>query len=183
MNWSKTFIGFLSATAAFGEKVYPIGNMLKPRSTPADSIFNISMLMLAVCAGIFVAVADLLAFTIVRFRRRGMHDRREPVQIYGSNRIEIAWTVIPVLIVLAAPGMATARTAVEDQPPRREDRNSALSWSWPGRRPALALGILPPRKPGKQKMIVLCADANGKDSDAEENRGRHSGHHGKRALL
>jgi cytochrome c oxidase subunit II len=114
MNCSKSFIGFLLATAAFGNKVYPVANMFKPRSTAADSIFNISMLMLAVCAGIFVVVTGLLAFTIVRFRSRRMDDPREPVQIYGSNRIEVAWTVIPVLIVLAL-GMATARAVVEVQ--------------------------------------------------------------------
>jgi cytochrome c oxidase subunit II len=114
MNFSKSFIGFLFATAAFGQKVYPVGNMFKPQSTAADSIFNISMLMLAVCAGIFIVVAGLLAFSVVRFRRRKMDDGREPVQVYGSNRIEIAWTVIPVLIVLAL-GMATARAVVEVQ--------------------------------------------------------------------
>jgi cytochrome c oxidase subunit 2 len=91
--------------------------MFKPRATPADSAFNVSILMLAICTGIFVVVAGLLTFTIVRFRRHRMDDGREPAQVYGSNRIEIAWIVIPVLIVVTL-GMATARAVVEVQKKR-----------------------------------------------------------------
>jgi len=106
----------LFTTAAFapGQSVYPIANMFKPEATPADSIYNISMLMLAICAAIFLVVGGLLLFTIVRFRSRKTDNSREPVQVYGSNRIEIAWTVIPVLIVIVL-SMATARAVVEVQ--------------------------------------------------------------------
>ncbi len=51
-----------------------------------------------------------------RFRRRRDHDsRQEPPQIYGSNQIEGAWTVIPILIVFVIAGVS-ARTVwgVED---------------------------------------------------------------------
>jgi cytochrome c oxidase subunit II len=58
-------------------------------------------------------VAGLLTFTIVRFRRKG-DDQREPAQVYGSNRIEIAWTVLPILIVVVLT-MATARVVVAIQ--------------------------------------------------------------------
>ena len=42
-------------------------------------------------------------------------DGREPAQIYGSNQVELAWTVIPMLIVVVL-FLATARVihAVED---------------------------------------------------------------------
>src|SRR6266700_400222 len=108
--------GLLFATAAFafGQSVHPVANMFKPQATPADSVYNVSMLMLAICAAIFVIVGGLLTFTIVRFRRRKMDDAHEPLQVYGSNRIEIAWTVIPVLIVVVLT-MATARAVVEVQ--------------------------------------------------------------------
>lgn len=143
MNCSSRFVGFLLATVVYGQNVYPVGNMFKPRSTAADSIFSISMLMLAVCAGIFVVVAGLLAFAIVRFRRRNTDDPREPVQIYGSNRIEIAWTVIPVLIVLAL-GMATARAVVEVQGKRmpQDALNVTVvghQWWWEFRYPELGI--------------------------------------------
>jgi cytochrome c oxidase subunit 2 len=114
MNSSARLACLLFATAALalGQNVYPVANMFKPEATPADSIYNVSMLMLAICTAIFLVVGGLLAFTIVRFRRRKADNSREPAQIYGSNRIEIAWTVIPVLIVIVL-SMATARAVVE----------------------------------------------------------------------
>ncbi len=101
------------AVVAFGQTVHPVGNIFDPQATPAASIYRLSMLVLAVCAAIFLVVAGLLTFTIVRFRRKG-DDRREPAQVYGSNRIEIAWTVLPILIVIVLT-MATARVVIAIQ--------------------------------------------------------------------
>jgi cytochrome c oxidase subunit 2 len=66
-------------------------------------------------AAVFLVVAGLLLYSVVRFRRASDDDNREPAQIYGSNRMELAWTVIPVLIVVVL-FLATARVihAVQD---------------------------------------------------------------------
>src|SRR5229473_4349053 len=89
-------------------------NIFAPVSTPANSIFGLSIFVLAVTAAIFVVVFSLLVYTVVNFRKRATDDGREPPQIYGSNQVEIAWTVIPVLIVLAL-FMATARVIASVQ--------------------------------------------------------------------
>jgi len=83
-------------------------NIFAPASTPANTIFGLSVFVLAVTATIFVVVFSLLAYAVVRFRKRTDDDGREPPQVYGSNQVELAWTVIPVLIVVAL-FMATAR--------------------------------------------------------------------------
>jgi cytochrome c oxidase subunit 2 len=57
---------------------------------------------------IFTVVFSLLVYAVVRFRKRRNDDGLEPPQVYGSNQVELAWTVIPVLIVLTL-FMATAR--------------------------------------------------------------------------
>jgi cytochrome c oxidase subunit 2 len=117
--------------------------MFKPQATPADSAYNVSMLMLAICATIFLVVGGLLAFTVVRFRRRKMDDGREPAQVYGSNRIEIAWIVIPVLIVIVL-SMATARAVVEVQNKRMPANALKVTvvghqWWWEIRYPDLGI--------------------------------------------
>jgi cytochrome c oxidase subunit 2 len=91
-----------------------IPSIFKPESTPADSIYGLSLMVLAITGLIFVIVFGLLAYVITRFRRR-TNDGPEPPQVYGSNQIEIAWTVIPVLVVLVL-FMATARVihAIQD---------------------------------------------------------------------
>jgi cytochrome c oxidase subunit 2 len=76
-------------------------NIFAPVSTPAESIFGLSMFVLATVAMIFVLVFALLVYVAIRFRNKSRDDRREPAQVYGSTQVELAWTVIPVLIVIA----------------------------------------------------------------------------------
>jgi cytochrome c oxidase subunit II len=92
-------------------------NIFRPASTPADSIFHLSLLVLSVTGLIFLVVFSLIVYAIVKFRRHGGEDGREPPQVYGSNQVEIAWTVIPVLIVVVL-FLATARVihSVQDAP-------------------------------------------------------------------
>ena len=95
-------------------------NIFAPASTPAKSIFGLSLLVLAVTGAIFLIVFSLLLYSVVKFRRRKSDDGREPPQVYGSNQVELAWTVIPVLIVLAL-FMATARVIASVQGIARSD--------------------------------------------------------------
>src|SRR6266850_1535578 len=92
-------------------------NIFAPASTPAQSIFDLSIFTLLTVGAIFIAVFALLAYAVVRFRNKRSDDRSEPAQIYGSNQVELAWTVIPVLIVIAL-SLATARViaSIQDAP-------------------------------------------------------------------
>jgi cytochrome c oxidase subunit 2 len=89
-------------------------NIFAPASTPAHSIYELSLLVLGITASIFAVVFCLLPYAVVKFRKKTRDDGREPPQVYGSNQVEIAWTVIPVLIVLAL-FMATARVIASIQ--------------------------------------------------------------------
>jgi cytochrome c oxidase subunit II len=95
-------------------------NIFAPASTPAKSIFGLSTFVLAVTASIFAVVFTLLAYCVVKFRKRINDDGREPPQVYGSNQVELAWTVIPVLIVVAL-FMATVRVIADVQKASRPD--------------------------------------------------------------
>jgi cytochrome c oxidase subunit II len=75
-------------------------NIFDPAATPARSIFSLSMLVLSVTLAIFLTVAGLLIYALIRFRHRPSDSAEEPAQIYGSNQIELSWTVIPILIVV-----------------------------------------------------------------------------------
>ena len=48
-----------------------VTNIFKPLSTPAQAIYEVSLLVLAICAGIFLVVAGLLIYTLFRFRHPG----------------------------------------------------------------------------------------------------------------
>src|ERR1700693_3730991 len=83
-------------------------NIFAPVSTPAHSIMGLSLFVLAVTAGIFATVFSLLLYCVSKFGKPAEDDGREPPQGYGSNQVELAWTVIPVLIVVVL-FLATAR--------------------------------------------------------------------------
>ena len=95
-------------------------NIFDPVSTPAKSIFGLSLFVIAVSAAIFGVVFTLLVYCVVKFRKRTSDDGREPPQVYGSNQVELAWTVIPVLIVVVL-FMATARVIADVQKSPRPD--------------------------------------------------------------
>ena len=94
-----------------------VSSIFDPRSTNANTIFHLSNFVLAVTAIIFTVVFALLVYLLVKFRTRGASVNSEPTQVYGSTQIELAWTVIPVLIVLVLV-LATARVihAIQDAP-------------------------------------------------------------------
>ena len=117
-------------------------NIFDPVSTPAQAILELSWLVLWICAGIFVIVVVLLTYILIRFRRRRA-DSDEPPQVYGSNQIEQAWTVIPLLTVVVL-FLVTARTirAVQSVVPSAEALQVTIvghQWWWEIRYPALGI--------------------------------------------
>jgi cytochrome c oxidase subunit 2 len=95
----------------------PIPNIFEPHSTPADTIRHLSFFVLTVTGLIFVVVFILLTYVIIKFRARPHDSADEPAQVYGSTQIELAWTIIPILIVVVL-FLATARVihAIQDVP-------------------------------------------------------------------
>lgn len=95
----------------------PVPNIFQPHSTPADTIKHLSDFVLAITGVIFVVVVTLMTYAVIKFRERAANADREPAQVYGSTQIELAWTIIPVLIVVVL-FLASARVihAVQDAP-------------------------------------------------------------------
>ena len=89
-------------------------SIFSPVSTPAQSIYGLSIFVLAITAAVFVLVFGLLAYAVIKFRERAHEDKREPPQVYGSSQVETAWTVIPALIVLVL-FLATVRVIANVQ--------------------------------------------------------------------
>jgi cytochrome c oxidase subunit 2 len=87
----------------------PLLGIFDPVSTPALEIRELTWLLLGITGAIFVVVEGVLVYAVVRFRHRRGGEGREPPQVYGSNPIELAWTVAPLLIVLLL-FLVTART-------------------------------------------------------------------------
>ncbi|MEE2972730.1 MAG: cytochrome c oxidase subunit II [Planctomycetota bacterium] len=91
-----------------------VTSVLEPDSPPAREIRELGFLVLGICAAIFIVVQGLLVVAIVRGARarraaEKAGDTSEPVQLHGSIPIEVAWTVIPIIIVFVLT-LVTIRT-------------------------------------------------------------------------
>jgi cytochrome c oxidase subunit 2 len=75
---------------------------LPPAKSPnAGGISDTYWFIFGFTAAVFVLVEGALVVFIVRFRGRGRPREVEGPQIRGNTRLEIAWTVVPVLILAA----------------------------------------------------------------------------------
>jgi cytochrome c oxidase subunit 2 len=134
MRVRSTLIFLTSATAASASStdLHNIANIFKPVTTPGKLDYDSAMLSIWVCTAIFVIVASVLVYALVRYRRKGNDDLQEPPQVYGSNQIEAAWTVIPLLIVFVLI-MVVARVVASVQnatPPPNALKATIVGHQW-----------------------------------------------------
>jgi cytochrome c oxidase subunit 2 len=128
------------------------------------------MFVLAVTGAIFLVVLGLTVIAVVRFRRRAADDGREPPQVYGSNQLETAWTVLPVLIVLVL-ALTTARVLQSVQGVARPANALDVTvvghqWWWEFRYPGLGIvtanelhvPVSAPDAPAPTWLTLLSAD-------------------------
>jgi cytochrome c oxidase subunit 2 len=150
----------------------PLLNIFAPQSTPTRAIVDLSTFVLAITGLIFVVVASLLVYAVVKFRATPANADREPAQVYGSTQIELAWTVVPVLIVVVLFA-ATARVihAIQDAPkPPTAIEVTVIGhqfW-WEYRYPALGvvtanelhIPVSDPSRPRPTFLTLLSADTD-----------------------
>lgn len=91
---SAVFVLVLSACSNGG----PLDS-LDPRGPIAQDIDGLFKLTLYIATAIFILVQGAILVAAVLFRDRP--GRQEPKQIHGNAKLEVIWTVIPVLILAA----------------------------------------------------------------------------------
>ncbi len=156
-----------SATA---ETTGSLPNIFAPAATPARQIFGLSIFVFLITGAIFVVVAGLLTVAIFRFRSTNSGTTIEPPQIYGSTQVELAWTVVPVLIV-AVLFLTTARIifVIQDAPKPKKTLDVTVvghQFWWEFRYPALGIvtanelhvPVSPVRAPQPTYLKLLSAD-------------------------
>ncbi len=113
-----------------------------PDSPQAAKIEDIYWLLLAITGGIFVIVEGALVIFVIRFRNRGRSRTLEGPQIHGATRLELIWTAIPVVILVAIvafvlvklPGIndtSSARAAAQQLTVKVEGRQFYWNFIYP----------------------------------------------------
>jgi cytochrome c oxidase subunit 2 len=88
-------IGYLVATQVDLSGLMP--TQASTSSVLVDRLFNF---MMGIAVVIFLLVEGALIYAVIRFRRREGDDQEGPA-IHGNNTLEIVWTLIPAIIVIA----------------------------------------------------------------------------------
>jgi len=86
-----------------------------PASLEAHAIVNLGIVVAVILAAIFVVVAGIILFALMRFRWR--EGEPDPRQFAGSRRIELVWTAIPLVIVVTLFSMTARTMSISDPPP------------------------------------------------------------------
>jgi cytochrome c oxidase subunit II len=71
----------------------------EPHSPNAHHITTAYYVVLAFTGAIFVLVEGLLVAFVIKYRSRGRARTVEGAQVHGHSRLELIWTVIPVVIL------------------------------------------------------------------------------------
>ncbi len=71
--------------------------MFNPNSPQAKAMVDLFWLSMAIGGAIFALVAGLVLYVVIRFRQRG--DQAEPRQVSGNTKLEISWTVAPIVLL------------------------------------------------------------------------------------
>ena len=75
-------------------------NFLYPAGKPAREIDQLQKPVFGIAIFVFFLVQGLIVYSVIRFRRRP-DDEEFPEQVHGNTRLEIGWTIIPALVLLA----------------------------------------------------------------------------------
>ena len=88
-------LGILAAACA----PHATQDTLKPAGPYAQKIDSLFRPVFWIAVAVFVVVEGMLVYLAVRYRHR--KGRREiPPQVHGNQRLEIAWTIVPAIILV-----------------------------------------------------------------------------------
>ncbi len=104
-------------------------NLHEPVTKIAEEIYSLHNLMLIICLAIFVAVFAVMFYSIYKHRKSVGH---KPATFHESTAVEIAWTVVPFLIVIGMALPAT-KTVVAMKDTSNADltiKVTGMQWKW-----------------------------------------------------
>ena len=95
-----TALTFVAGTA---QAAYDL-NLRAPKTEIASQIYSLHMLIMYVCIAIFILVFGVMFYSIYKHRKSVGH---QAVQFHEHHLLEVVWTIIPALILIAMAVPAT----------------------------------------------------------------------------
>lgn len=104
-------------------------NFQPPVTQIAEQIYDLHHLMLIICLIIFVAVFGVMFYSILKHRKSLGH---KAASFHESTTVEIAWTVVPFLIVIgmALPATKTVVAMKDTSGADLTVKVTGMQWKW-----------------------------------------------------
>ncbi|RZJ84055.1 MAG: cytochrome c oxidase subunit II [Massilia sp.] len=104
-------------------------NMQTPVNAVGTDIYNLHNLMMIICLVIFVGVFGVMFYSVFKHRKSLGH---KPATFHESTAVEIAWTIVPFLIVIGMALPAT-KTVIALKDTSNADitiKATGMQWKW-----------------------------------------------------
>lgn len=133
--WSLGAWASLATTASWAVNDLPGGpavwqmSYAKPATQVAAQMDWLHTVMMIICSVICVAVFGVMFYSIIKHRKSKGH---KPANFHESVAVEIAWTIVPFLIVIGMGAMAT-KTVVAQKDTTNADitiKATGYQWKW-----------------------------------------------------
>lgn len=104
-------------------------NFQPPVTQIAEQIYDLHHLMLIICLVIFLAVFGVMFYSILKHRKSLGH---KAASFHESTTVEIAWTVVPFLIVIgmALPATKTVVAMKDTSGADLTVKVTGMQWKW-----------------------------------------------------
>ena len=98
---------------------------LQPAGEVAQTQYDLMLLSTAIMVGVIIVVVLIFLFVIFKFRRK---DDRIPKQVEGSHKLEVIWTIIPILllVILAVPTVASTFNLADTSEMEKENSDAVV---------------------------------------------------------
>ncbi|MBM6618593.1 cytochrome c oxidase subunit II [Bacillus suaedaesalsae] len=98
---------------------------LEPKGEGAEMQFSLMMISTIIMVVVVLVVTLIFIYVMFRFRERKGDENKIPEQVEGNHKLEIIWTVIPILllIILAVPTVSYTFKLADVTPMKEETRD------------------------------------------------------------
>ncbi len=104
-------------------------NMPKGVTSVSQNVYDIHMIVIWICAWIGVAVFGVMFYSMFAHRKSRGH---QPANFHESTKVELAWTIIPalILIVMAFPATTSLKHLYDTSEADLDIKITGYQWKW-----------------------------------------------------
>lgn len=100
-----------------------------PRSPVAQQVYDLHLIILGICAVIFIGVFGVMLYSIINHRKSAGH---KAAHFHENTTVEIFWTIIPlfVLVLMMIPSTSALLAMRDTSSPDLTVKVTGYQWKW-----------------------------------------------------